>query len=271
MGICSFVDKKISSLGQKYLGGLCYSKAMSSFRGLSLLAVAVTFLIPQFSFAQFEYIPVAAPETPSGEVDLVVESNTIKPTFYAGREELIPGSQIKIVAIPSSNQFFNSDSLSYHWEVDGKTQASKGSVLNTTVPNSRQLNISVIVRDQNNHLFAQSAKSIAVSSPFLVFYEDNPLRGTADVSFGNSISLIGEEVSVRAVPFFMDNKLGNSLTTGWRVDRTEVVNENSDPYVITLQSVEGGRSDYQVNFDVFNRNNPLQRALGEFKFINQYE
>lgn len=271
LGIRGFMDAKISSLLEKVTQQLCYPKAMKFFSGIVVAGfLGLAILVPT-ARAQFEYIPIVAPETPSGEVDLIIEADTLKPVFYRGRDELIPGSWVKIVAVPSSDNFFNAPGLTYYWEIEGDKQASNSNVLTITVPNGREMDISVRVKDQNGRLFAESAKTIPVSSPFMVFYEDNPLRGTADVSFGESIGLLSEEVSIRAVPFFMDRSLSNSLTTNWRVDRSEVVNGNTDPYVITLQAVEDGKNNYNVNFDVFNKSNPLQRALGEFRFINRYE
>lgn len=202
-------------------------------------------------------------------VDIVIEADTYAPAFYEGRREPSPGSLVRAIAIMSGT---DPETLSYRFEVDGAVLgggAARGrQSVQFQVPQfSDGFTIRVDVYDDAGVLVATSQRIVSMSTPRTVFYEDSLLRGTSHNAIRGSHTLVGEEISVRAVPFFMDrNIFSGTYNLAWRANGEDVTGFADAVDVITLRK-NGGEGAFPVEFTLLNGRSPLQQASGGFSII----
>lgn len=242
----------------------------SMLRLLSLsanLMLVITVFTPFISSAQQSVIDVPEQAGASGDVHIVVEGNTTVPTFYSGRKEPVSGSPIHLVAIPFSDKTFSRESLQYTWNISGNRVSTTNNFLDTKAPSGKDVLVQITVRDEDGTLFAKSSKYIRLSEPFLNFYEENPLRGISYNKIKADYHLIGEEVTIRAVPFFMDTSIySNKQTPEWRVNNEQVSNNDGDAFSITLQRSEGYKNLFLIDFQVRSAEVVTQYVQNKFNF-----
>lgn len=216
-------------------------------------------------------IPVRHTLTPS-RVDLIIEGHTTVPSFYEGRALPSTDSTMRLIALPDFGDGFNPENYAYTWRLNNKVQfggSLKGQyVTEMTLPLGQEHVVSVDVINADGVTVRQAAVTVPVATPEIHFYEDNPLRGTALNSIGDNLNLLGEEVTVRAEPFYMDNNILNqNYLIEWEVDNQVVQNPNADQMTITLQN-GGGLGLFQINFHIRNLDQLLQGA--EDGFVLQF-
>jgi len=199
--------------------------------------------------------------TPTGEVDIVVEGLTYKPSFYRGRAEPTVGNTVRLVAVPRGQA---PDTLSYSWRAGGQVLPSSGPVATFSSQFSNSVTVSVSVTDTSGRLVARAEEVIRLSNPSVVFYEENLLRGHGSRAIINNHTLIGDSGVIRAEPYFVG--LGISPTSyqvSWKVNNREVAYGN-DWRELILERPEEPLNNYRINFSTVNRNNPAERAEGSF-------
>lgn len=198
---------------------------------------------------------------PTGQVTIMAEGLTYKPSFYRGRAEPTTGNSVRVIAIPEGQ---NPNNFTYRWSIDGRPLADTGPVAIFTNPYSKEARVGVSVVDNSGNLFARKEETIRLSSPEVVFYEENLLRGHGAAAITNTHTLIGEEGVVRAEPYFMG--LGVDPTTykvAWEVNGNEVQYGN-DWRELVIQRPEEPLSNYLVNFSAVNKNNLAERVERAF-------
>lgn len=199
-------------------------------------------------------------------IDLIVESDSLVPLHYKGRALPSNGSTVRVVAIPVTNT--DVSTLGYRWTVDGKVLGGGTSIGKNTVSfessSDQSVLVTVEVSNQNGRSIARKTTEVLFVQPEIYFYEDNPLRGLSRKMIANPYTLIGDEVTVRAEPYFMSSNIfSTNPYIEWKVNNTTIENPSEDPQTITLRkSGETGR--FTVDFHIRNLDNLLQGAREEF-------
>ena len=117
--------------------------------------------------------------------------------------------------------------------------------------------LTVEVLDGSNTVIAQETRYVTITTPEMYFYEKNPLRGVLPQSLFDPHVLVGEEMTLRAEPFYITEGLSErDALREWRIDgvKTEA---SEDPHEIILRK-EGGQGSATVSFHIRNLANLLQ-------------
>jgi len=182
-------------------------------------------------------------------LNLIVEAETYTPHFYRGRAEPTAGSTMRLIAMPG-----NPDAVaSYRWRVDGQLMNASGQTLKTTTPTgTSEVVVDVSALDQNGNVIGQTTDYIPLSNPSLSFYEVNPLRGISNIAIRGSLSLIGDEVTVRGEPYFINPLSLTSMSGRWNTGRLD--NIPSDNWrTLTILRTEDV-SNTRINLETSNLN-----------------
>ncbi|NCN52718.1 hypothetical protein GW943_02835 [Candidatus Parcubacteria bacterium] len=205
-------------------------------------------------------------------IDLIIEADTLVPSFYKGRALPVSGAPLTLIAIPHDGSNKGPGSYSYSWKL-GEDILFGGSVMGkyritTTMPQySRPLVVTVY--DSTGKTVGSAAVNLEPVSPELYFYETNPLRGLSERAVNGSYTLIGDEVTMRAEPYFMTaNIFSQSPLIAWTIDGREVATNETDSGSITLRR-EGGSGSANIGFRLSNQAQFLQHVTGSFNLSFQ--
>lgn len=206
----------------------------------------------------------------TSRVDFLIEANTLTPTFYAGRALPTAGSQVRVTAIPFTRETSTPSDYSYQWEVSGDLidgGAVRGK--NATVFRSgfeTSMPVTVTVYDSNGTIVTSKSTRIRIQDPEIYFYERNPLRGLLPIALRNPQPFIGQEMTVRAEPYYYDTTaLGENTHIQWQLNGRSIDNANNDPFTITLQRQTGSAS-FTVGLELRNLRQLLQAAEADITF-----
>jgi hypothetical protein len=200
-------------------------------------------------------------------LDIIIEPQTRTPAFYKGRGLPSLGSLVNATALLDGNTI-DPNTVLYLWRVNndvleggavrGKNQVS------FTMPRGESATLSLEARRPSGETITRRTFTLNSVSPTLSFYETNPLYGLATKAIRDSIVLVGNSVSVRAEPYYLDLRTYNSPDLlEWEVNNTPGDTGGSNPYEVTLAaSGLGGAS--VVDFHVRNLKQVLQGAQGSF-------
>mgnify|MGYP001617897490 CR=1 FL=1 len=246
---------------------------MERFARLLVFPILLVLLTPLASAQslpfEFKYIEVPSRPVPKGVVDIIVEANTYTPYFYVGRAEPSAGNSVRLVALPVVNE--NSDQkFDFDWQIDGKRvsgstgrEAGYSSIV-VTAPYAKNMLVSVRVDDENGSLFAEKSEYVPLPSPQIVFYEENPLRGVAQVAINKNYILVGDEVTLRAEPYFIGkNDAPPSLQATWSING-EAVKNGRDWQSLALKRPEEITGSYSVSLTLGHATKLLQSAQAKF-------
>ncbi len=197
-------------------------------------------------------------------VDLLVEANTLTPSFYPGRALPSPGSQVRVTAIPfTATNGSNPERFSYTWEVNGEVQDG-GAVRekNYVVFRSdfgRSVQVSVSVFDNNNTLITKARTNVPITDPELHFYEVNPLRGLLPTALRDPHIMTGNELRLRAEPYYYDPTAlqNNNTLIEWEINGSQVENTSDDPFEVTLRR-QGETGSFTLGYHIRNLSQLLQ-------------
>lgn len=195
-------------------------------------------------------------------VDMLIEADTIAPLFYKGRTVPAVGSTVSVTAIPFTGTPQNPESFSYTWKVRnevigggsrfGKNHIAFNSDFGKNIP------VSVEIYDNTGALVTKESIIVPLSEPELHFYEINPLRGLSERVMGNNFTFIGDEIRVRAEPYFLDSALlSQNPHIEWKLNNRTTQNQSGDPQEITLRK-EGTTGSFTLEFHIRNLRQLLQ-------------
>lgn len=231
---------------------------------MRMLAAALCgiFFAPVFAHAQFGGLLDIASDAPElMDIDIAIEADTFIPAFYEGRREPSPGSSVRAVAVISGT---DSAAYRYRWEVDGAILNEDGNVAYFTAPFRNEFRLRVDAFNSAGERVASQEEYITASEPSVAFYADNLLHGTAKTAISRTYTLLGEEISIRAVPYFMDADIfAGGIELSWHVDGEEVTGLAEDEDVITLRNT-GGSGTIPIEFMLRNLNSLTQYVEGKF-------
>lgn len=200
-------------------------------------------------------------------LDIIVEPQTRVPAFYAGRALPSIGSTVNATALINGNGI-SPQNLVYVWRVN-RTVLQGGSIRgkNTTsftMPSGRFATLGVEVYTVSGDKIAERLINVQNIDPKLFFYETNDLYGLAEKAIMEPITLIGDSVTVRAEPYYLDLKTFNNPDFyEWKIANYIVTNNQNNPYEVTLAS-QGGSGTTAVKFHVRNTVQLLQGAEDSF-------
>lgn len=198
---------------------------------------------------------------PTTEVslNLIVEADTYTPYFYRGRAEPTAGSAIRLIVVPNDSSLITK----YKWTINGVLASGSGETIQAKVPTGvSEVTIEVSALDQNNNVIGKTTSYVPLSNSSLSFYEVNPLRGVSSVAIGRSLNLIGDEISVRAEPYFLNTLSLTSIRGSWNTGSLNNVPADDWRNITILRTDDITRAT--INLQARNTNSLSETVGGSF-------
>ncbi len=203
-----------------------------------------------------------------GDVDIIIESDTYVPPFYKGRALPSAESRGRAIAIVHLGGNTNPAALSYEWKL-GETVLHGGPVrgkqsTEIEFPLFDDIPLSVTIYDTKGNPIVKRSIALKNTQPEIAFYEESPLRGQSEKALGREFTLVGEETTLRAEPYYLDRESAQSMgSPKWQLGGNTVDTGNIDPYTITLRKT-GGAGSTPIDFIITNTQKLFQNARGSF-------
>ena len=203
----------------------------------------------------------------SGYTDIVIEALTYTPSFYQGQPLGSAGSPIKATAILSTTE--NPKNLVYTWELNNEVlfggPAYGRQTIDLVMPNSGKF-LAVDINNRAGDLVGSRIIEIAPESVEVNFYENNPLRGQSKLALPREYILVGNEVTVRAEPYYTSLQDTDAVEE-WRLDGVEVNQSGVSGLrdIVLTAGEDKGRSRFSYSF--YNSNHLLQRGKKEITVL----
>lgn len=225
----------------------------------------VTTLTAQVALPNGQTITANKEITPA-RLDVIIEADTTTPLNYNGRALPSSGSTVRAIALPQLGT--NASNLSFKWTLDNKVLEGGTLVGNDVVtfnaPFSGRPVLGVEVMDGQGDTVAKKNVLVPIQEPEMYFYESNPLRGLAHYAVTDTYQFIGDEVAVRAEPYYMASDIfSTNPHMEWEVNGRTLQNPSEDPQMITLRN-NGGTGTFRVSFHLRNLQELLQGIEEEF-------
>jgi hypothetical protein len=222
------------------------------------------------SFPNGNQLPLSVTFSPV-DVHVILEASTYVPLFYLGRALPSESSLVRAIAIPLMGTNVDVKTLSYAWKHNGSALFGgpvKGKQsIELRMPKYQGDVLTVEVFDERGKVLGNKAIVLNPSEPLLRFYEDNPLRGMNHRAIQGSFTLIGEEATIRAVPYFMDTDMNtNTVSFEWLLDGM-VVRSNSEPNTVTLRKIGVGGGEASLDLRVLLKRTMPQYLTGSMGII----
>lgn len=206
-------------------------------------------------------------------VELVWEAQTYTPPFYKGKALPTFGSNITVSALPrisTGGTFVPKENLLYTWKLNGSSAPiesglGKYSISFPATITRKEEVVSVSASIPNTGVEALGETTIKLSNPVIRIYEDHPLYGTlSQTALSQSIRLLSQEISFKAVPFFFSNKdpQFSELEFNWNMNGKNITDTTSDTIVLRSSGEEAGRSTVSVEIN----NSEKTSQFGETSF-----
>lgn len=214
-------------------------------------------------------VPVTTTITPTA-LDLIVEANTRVPPFYRGRALPAGREEVTVIAVPHLPDAPDPKTLTYKWSLGTKVLFGGpvyGKMRASFDMSERSQRLLVEVQDGVGNTVAEEGMMITPVRPTVRFYEINPLRGTLERAIGKTHTLVGQEITVRAEPYFVGSGVvEQSATIDWSIGNEPVETTGPAPEIITLRA-EGGSGRARVGFALTNPDALLQSVRDSFTII----
>ncbi len=211
------------------------------------------------------------------EIDLLWEAETYTPWFYKGKALFSREAVVKVVAdaiLPGpGGQILSNSNVLYKWKINGKIRNDlsgygknvvfiKGTIL------AESINVEVEVSDVSGSISALKRRTIPVSSPAVIIYEDDPLEGVLfNKAVFSSLDLLGKEVALNAYPFFFGEiaDKDKDLEYLWIIDGKTVAGNLTSKIILRNENVGSGQSAVAVN--VSHKKSIFQKAGSSFRIF----
>lgn len=194
------------------------------------------------------------------QLDVIIDSDTTVPGFFAGRPEPSIGSRVKLTALLSGATPQN---YTYAWKLNdtvingGPVRGGYTQII--TMPLGRRATVSVEVSNANNVLVASKRIQIEASEPEIIFYEDNPLRGLLPKALVDRSVITSQEITLRGEPYFLSKDIpSGDIYREWSINNRTVTTRNQNQNTITLEKSQSNR--FQIGFHIRNLKQVLQGA-----------
>lgn len=195
-------------------------------------------------------------------VDMLIEADTIAPSFYKGRTIPTVGSTVQVTALPFTDTPKPPTAYAYTWKVKGKVVGGGSrfgkNALTFNPGFGKNIPVSVDIYDESGAHITSESIIVPLAKPELHFYEMNPLRGMSERVMDDSFIFVGDEIRVRAEPYFLDRSLlTQNPHTEWKINNRSIDNPSTDPQEITLRK-EGDQGSFKLEFHIRNLQQLLQ-------------
>lgn len=205
------------------------------------------------------------------QVDITLEALTSVPAFYRGRALPSRGASVHATAIAHTGTNIDLSNLNYKWEVDN-TVVGGGTIhgMNTTnfqMPLSNTASVRVTISDGKD-IIVERTINVKAAEPEIIFYEDNPLRGLVPQAFENRKTVIGNQITVRAEPYYISLFADTTdFEIQWTINGSLVNNTGSDEInEITLRG-SGTNSIASIRYQMFNMTTLGQMVRNNFELV----
>lgn len=189
-------------------------------------------------------------------VTILWEADTYTPPFYKGKALMTAQSRVRAIAIPDTNtgkSALSSGNLVYTWKKDGSvvSEASgygKNSFAFVGPKPYGETNVRVQASSLSGSTNSEMRVDIPLSTPFVLFYENNPLLGVLyKKPLSPNLTLSKKEFSVSAEPYFFSYEAVENPSSAyvWSLNGQQVHNPS---HLITLRNESGavGRSEVSL-------------------------
>lgn len=198
-------------------------------------------------------------------VDILLEADTLVPSFYLGRPLPSSGSTIRATALPFlSGASTNPSQYAYTWKLNGNVvDGGSRTGMNSTVFSigfGRNVELTVDVADRLGNLLVSKTVYVPIANPELHFYVVDPLQGLLEQALSPNSIFTGEEMRLRAEPYYVSRSLlGGNVLTEWKLNNRRIDNPNTDQQEIVLRR-SGETGNFKLGFHIRNLNQLLQGA-----------
>jgi len=208
------------------------------------------------------------------DMDVLWEAMTSVPVPYEGKALPSVQSRVKATAVPFlfyRGRRIPASDLVYDWYLNFKINknasgAGKRSFV-FRAKNSGDYTITVRASNRSNTVAFEKSVTISADdyAPKVLFYKTDPMEGVFyGKAVGRELNLSGEEISVRAEPFFFAKEALKRLRYGWKMNG-EAIRPDGAPNTVDFRLKPGVSGSAQVDLTVNNPVNVLQFASGGFK------
>lgn len=200
-------------------------------------------------------------------VRILVEANTVTPSFYAGRNEPTRGSQVYVVGLISPEAQQAPSPYTFRWRIDDRAVANTTNVPHNrhrfTAPERSTVQVQLEVVDASGRVVGNASRLVPIQQPAVVFYAESLLYGLSQTAVADSVNLVGDEVVVRAMPYFAIPPLDSTAYELRWVQGNESVRVSDNPLALTLRRDTVAKNS-RVSFSLRNRGVLSQTAAGNF-------
>ncbi|MBX4216190.1 hypothetical protein KW797_04555 [Candidatus Parcubacteria bacterium] len=209
-----------------------------------------------------------------GDVDIIVEAvDAYTPPFYRGKALPSSEAQMRAVAIPNmqnNGSRLKSENLVYQWRHNGAADAKnsgfgrnaylfKGGFEGTSDK------VEVTASTVNGEIAAQGNRAVNIGAPLVAFYENRPLEGVHyEEALPSKFSLLNDELSITAVPYFFSAANKNSLTYVWLMNGRESAPTPGDRSALVVRAPKGTSGTAEVVLEARHEKKLLQSTQGSF-------
>lgn len=181
-------------------------------------------------------------------VTLLWEANTYTPPFYKGKPLMSAQANVRAIAV-SDTALLDVNNMSFVWKKDGEAVPGasgygKNSFIFTGPKPYGRANISVEASSLSDSMRSEtSLKEIALTRPFVFFYENHPLLGIwYNTPLESNLTLNKKEFSLVAAPYFFsrDNGESSAFAYAWSLNNKTISNPGT---AITLRNDQGTQGD----------------------------
>ena len=197
-------------------------------------------------------------------MDIIIEPQTRVPDWYLGRALPSLGAQVNATVLLNDGSFINPQNVVYTWRLNKNVleggPVRGGNQMAFSTPRGRSMVLSVTAADTAGEVIASRLILVNAVTPELAFYEKHTLYGQRQLPIDGQTSVIGNVLTLKAEPFFLDTRVYNNPDVSeWEINRQSTDNGIQNPYEITLQ--RGATSGQTlVNFHVRSLQEVLQGA-----------
>lgn len=201
------------------------------------------------------------------QLDIVIEGNTHVPAFYKGRAVPSIGTEAFASVITHTGKPLDLSNLTYQWKLNNQT-LNGGPIrglMNVafTMPENRESYLGVTV-SRGAEVIAEKTLPIRPAETQVLFYEDNPLRGVTGKAFTPRTSFAGNQVTVRAEPYYARplQTANERYMIGWTLNGRPVQADTLvEPNSITLRG-SGSQSTAALSFRIVDFNKFAHETAG---------
>lgn len=188
------------------------------------------------------YLPLSVSEniTPA-QVDIILEAQTYVPQFYQGRALPSKNAPLRAIAVINDGSGRMASEYSYEWKYNqnvllGGAVRGQQSIL-FPMAQFQDDYLTVTAINAQGVSVGEASMTLVPADLDLQFYENIPLRGESRHAANNPFTLVGDETTFYAEPYFAhtDATFGG-LTFIWNISGQKVTSP-IDPHAITVRRV----------------------------------